>query len=79
MYFLDYLAAFAKVDFGAQGYAANFVLSVFDRDWKPDMTVDEGITLVKKCIFELHTRFLISQPKFFIKIVDKDGTRTLDI
>lgn len=76
---MDHLAAFAKVDFGAQGYCASFVLSVFDRDWKPNMTFDEGIELVKKCIFELHTRFLISQPKFYIKIVDKDGIRVIDI
>ena len=76
---MDYLAAYSKVRFGAQGYAANFVLSIFDRDWKPNMTVEEGIEVIKKCIHELDTRFMIAQPKFFIKIVDKDGIRLLDI
>ena len=68
-----------QVNFGAHGYAANFILSVFDRDWKKGLSVEEGLDLVRKCIHELHTRFMISQPKFFVKIVDKDGTRVLEI
>ena len=79
MYFMDYLASFSKVQFGAQGYAANFLLSVFDREWKAGMTEEEGIAVIKKCIHELHTRFLISQPNFTIKIVDKNGVRKVDI
>lgn len=79
LYFMDYLASFSKVDFGAHGYAANFILSVFDRDWKPNMTVEEALAVVKNCIHELHTRFLISQPNFFIKVVDKDGIRIVTL
>ncbi len=76
---MDYLAAFSKVDFGAHGYAAAFVLSVFDRDWKPNMNLEEGLDVIRKCIYELHSRFLISQPKFIIKVVDKDGTRRVEL
>ena len=76
---MDYLAYLTKANFGAHGYAANFILSVFDRDWTKDMTLDEGLAVVKKCIHELHTRFLISQPNFVIKIVDKDGARLLQV
>jgi 20S proteasome subunit beta 4 len=72
---MDYMASLSKVNFGAHGYAANFILSVFDRDWKPDMTVEEGMEVVRRCIHELKTRFLISQPVFTIKIVDQSGTR----
>ena len=79
MYFMDYLASFSKVQFGAQGYAANFLLSVFDREWKAGMTEEEGLGVIKKCIHELHTRFLISQPNFTVKIVDKNGIRSIDI
>lgn len=61
------------------GYAANFILSVFDRDWRPDMTEAEGMDVIKKCIHELHTRFLISQPNFVIKIVDQTGTRVVKL
>lgn len=79
LYFLDYMAALAKVDYGAHGYAANFILSIFDRDWKKGLTLQEGLEIVKKCIHELHTRFLISQPNFTIKVVDKTGIREVTL
>lgn len=77
LYQMDYMASFAKVNFGAHGYAANFILSVFDRDWKPDMTVEEALEVVRRCIHELKTRYLISQPVFTLKLVDQSGTRSV--
>ncbi len=76
---MDYLAALAKINFSAHGYASNFVISIFDRDWKPNMTLEEGLVIIKKCIHELHTRFLIAQPNFVVKVVDKSGIRVLSI
>ena len=52
---------------------------MFDRDWRPDMTEAEGMEVIKKCIHELHTRFLISQPNFVIKVVDQAGTRVIKL
>jgi 20S proteasome alpha/beta subunit len=52
---------------------------VFDRDWTEDMTLDQGLDVVRKCLHELKTRFLISQPVFVIKVVDKDGTRVVTL
>jgi 20S proteasome subunit beta 4 len=79
LYWMDYLAAMTKVNYGAHGYAANFVLSIFDRDWKKGMNLEQGLDVIRKCINELHTRFLISQPNFTIKVVDANGTRTVTI
>jgi 20S proteasome subunit beta 4 len=76
---MDYLAAMAKVNFSAHGYASNFVLSVLDREWKKGFNLDQAIDVIKKCIHELHTRFLISQPNFVVKVVDLDGTRVVSI
>lgn len=76
---MDYLAALAKVDFGAQGYAANFILSVFDREWRKDMSEQQGLEVIKKCIHELKTRFLISQPEFIVKVVDANGVRVVKL
>ena len=76
---MDYLAALAKVDFGAQGYAANFILSVFDREWHKDMSEQQGLEVIKKCIHELKTRFLISQPEFIVKVVDANGVRVVKL
>jgi 20S proteasome subunit beta 4 len=77
LYWMDYFAALAKVNYGAQGYASNFCLSIMDRDWKEGLTQDQAVTLVEKCIKELGIRFLIAQPNFIIKVINKEGVKTL--
>lgn len=79
LYWMDYLASFTKVKFGAHGYAGAFVSSVFDRDFKENMTEQEGIEVIKKCIHELKSRFLINQPNFTIKLVNKDGIKEIQL
>eukprot|EP00937_MAST-01D_sp_MAST-1D-sp2_P002447 g2447.t1 len=78
LYFCDYLATLHKVPFACHGHASSFLLSIFDREWKPNMKLEEAREVVSKCIAELEKRFLISQPKFVIKVVDKDGVRVVD-
>lgn len=79
LYFLDYLASLQKVNYGAQGYASNFCLSVMDKEYNAYHSVSEeqAVDIVNKCIHELHTRFLISQPNFIVKVIDKDGIRVV--
>jgi len=79
LYWMDYMASLTKVGFGAHGYCANFILSVFDREWKEGLSMEEGMDVVRKCLHELHTRFMISQPKFVIKVVSKEGTKTVQL
>jgi 20S proteasome alpha/beta subunit len=73
LYYLDYLGALHKVKHGAQGYAQYFCSSIFDKEYSDSLTEDEAIKIIEHCIAEIHTRFLISQPNFIIKKVDKDG------
>ncbi len=77
LYFMDYLGSMQKLNFGAQGYAANFTLSIFDREYKEGLTLAEAEEILEKAKKELAVRFLISQPKWIMKVVDKDGVRTL--
>ena len=77
LYFIDYLASMQKLDKGAHGYAGFFCNSLLDAHWKPGMTEAEGLALMDLCCAELARRFMIRMPNFIIKIVDKDGTRTL--
>ena len=79
LYFCDYMASLHKVPFGAHGYCSNFCLSIFDREWKADLTLEEGLEIVRKCKAELAARFLIAQPKFLVKIADADGVRTMEL
>jgi 20S proteasome subunit beta 4 len=48
LYFMDYMASLIKVDKAAHGYCSYFILSVMDKYWKPNMTLDEGIDLITK-------------------------------
>ena len=77
LYYIDYLASNNNVNFGAHGYISSFILSIFDKEWHPDLTPDEGLDLIKKCIKEIHTRFMISLPDFTIKLVDEAGIKHL--
>ncbi|KAL7530679.1 hypothetical protein ACHAWF_006476 [Thalassiosira exigua] len=77
LYVMDYLGSCMKAKFGAQGYASNFTLSIMDRDWDEGMTEDQAVKIVEKCIRELKMRFLINQSNFIIKVIDKEGVRTL--
>ena len=73
MYWMDYLGCLQQVTKGAHGYAAYFVNSVLDNNFKQDMTLEEGVAAMKKCIVELRTRFIINQPNYLAKVVTKDG------
>jgi 20S proteasome alpha/beta subunit len=73
LYHLDYMGTLHKVNFGAQGYAAYFTLSIMDRQYKESFSEQEAITMVENCIKEMQKRFLLQQPNYMIKKVDKDG------
>lgn len=75
LYFMDYLAALEKVNFGSHGYASNFCLSIMDKEYRDDLSEEDALKIIDYCIHEIHTRFLISQPNFMVKVIDKDGVR----
>ena len=76
LYFMDYLASLHELPRCAHGYAAHFTLGLLDRFYKRDLTEAEGIHIIRQCISELETRFLINRTGFVIKIVDKVCTHS---
>lgn len=79
MYFIDYLASMQKLDKAAHGYCGFFVNSLLDAHWKPGMTEAEALNLMGLCAAEMKRRFTISMPKWLIKVVDKNGTRVVEM
>ena len=79
LYWMDYLGTLQQVQKGAHGYAGYFVNSVLDNNYKSDMTLEDGIAAMKKCILELRTRFIMNQPNFIAKVVTKDGVQTMSL
>ncbi|KAL9655514.1 hypothetical protein ABK040_002181 [Willaertia magna] len=79
LYFIDYLSSIQEVKFGAHGYGSYFSLSILDKYYKDDMNVHEALDLLRRCISEIQKRLLLSTPTFIVKIVDKNGSREIDL
>ncbi|KAJ8940126.1 hypothetical protein NQ314_010835 [Rhamnusium bicolor] len=48
LYYLDYLASAASVDYAAHGYGGYFSLSIMDRNYVKSLNKDQGYELLKK-------------------------------
>lgn len=79
LYWIDYLGTMATVPFAAHGYGSFFCLSTLDRYHRPDMDLEEGLSLLRRCIDELKKRFIIDLGTWKVKVVDRDGTRTVEL
>lgn len=77
LYYMDYLASMHKVKYGAHGYSSFFVLSIMDKEYKEDMSLEEAQQLLEHCFAEIGVRFMVNSSKFILKVVDADGTRTV--
>lgn len=53
LYYMDHLASMNKLPFAVHGYGSFFSLSIFDRYYKPDLSVDEAYELINKCVKEV--------------------------
>ncbi|KAI9322460.1 nucleophile aminohydrolase [Dichotomocladium elegans] len=79
LFWIDYLGAMASLPYGAQGYGAYFCTSLMDRYHHSDMNLEEGLDLLRKCIQELKTRFIVNLPKFLVKVITKEGVRDIEL
>ena len=78
LYYMDYLSSLAKAPFAAHGYGAYLTLSILDRHYRPDLTRDEALDLLKKCVEELNRRFILNLPSFNVRLIDKEGIHDLE-
>lgn len=54
-----------------------FTMSLFDKMWHPDVTVDEAVAMMEAGITEVKKRLVVAPPHYIIKVVDKDGIRVV--
>lgn len=59
LYWIDYLGTMKEVPFAAHGYGSYFCLSTLDRYHEPEQNWEHGLDVLKRCISELQTRFII--------------------
>lgn len=67
LYWIDYLGTLGVVPYAAHGYGAYFALSTMDRWHKPDMNLEEGLELLRKCVDELEKRFIVNLGDFTVR------------
>ncbi len=79
LYYLDYMGAMHKIQHGAQGYSAYYALSMFDKMYKPELTLDEAKEIIKAIVKELDTRFPMQFGPMKCKVADKDGIREIEL
>lgn len=62
---VDYLGnGLADQPYLFRGFSGKFCYSILDRMYKPDMTEEEGITVLKKCLCEVKRRFIANLSSF---------------
>lgn len=77
LYYMDYLASIAKVDYAAHGYGGFFSLSIMDRNYLKNLSKQQGYELLKKCVKEVQKRLIINLPNFKVQCIDKDGIQDM--
>lgn len=77
LYWLDYLGSVIETSKAAHGYAEFLVSSVMDTLQTAEMTEEEGLKVLEKCLVSMRQRFVMSQTSFTIKVVRKDGIRVI--
>ena len=60
LHYLDYLASSVSVPFAAHGYGSYFVLSLLDRWHRPDLTEEDAVALLRKCMAEVRFAAIFS-------------------
>jgi len=78
LFWLDPYGSLQKVQYGAHGHGANFMLSILDQSYQPDLSQEEAIQIVRDCFDQLRIRYVINTPQPpCIKCIDKDGCRLI--
>lgn len=79
LYQIDYLGTKVELPYAAHGYSGFYTFSLLDHHYRPDMTTEEGLKLLKLCVEELERRMPVDFKGVLVKVVDKDGVREVDL
>lgn len=44
------------------------MLSMWDKLWRPDLTEDEALELMRKAVAEVRARLVVAPPKYLVKV-----------
>ena len=74
LYWLDEYGSLQQIQYGSHGYGSNFILSMLDQGYKPNMSKEDATQLLLNCFQQLRTRYIINSPQPpCIKCIDSNG------
>lgn len=78
LYWCDYLATLAEVPYAAHGYAQYYCLSTLDKHHHPDISLEQGLKILRMCTDELRRRLPIDFKGLEVTVIDGNGTRKVE-
>ena len=78
LYWMDYLASLAPVPYAAHGYAQYYCLSTLDKHHHPDMSLEQGLKVLRMCADELRRRMPIDFKGLEVKVITAEGVKKID-
>lgn len=76
--FIDSKGASQSLNYSGQGVGHSISMGIFHSMWKPDLSIEDGLTMVRRCIKEIQSRLIVNFRQFEIFLVDKNGVRKLE-
>lgn len=78
LYYLDYLGTMEEIPFACHGYGASFATAILDEQYREDLTPQQAVNLMQKCVDEVKHRLVMSSGFFTTKCVTANGIETID-
>lgn len=78
LYWIDYLGSMVDMPFAIHGYGSYFCLGLLDKQWRSGMDKAEVLELLKQCMRELRTRFIVNLPTFAVRIISCQGVEQIN-
>lgn len=75
LYQIDYLGTKIDLPYAAHGYTGFYTFSLLDHHYRKDMTIEDGLKLLRQCVEELQKRMPVDFKGVIVKVIDKDGVR----
>lgn len=76
---IDSYGAMWEAEYACLGYAQYFLYGILDRNWKPEITLDEALNIAKLCIKALKEKFILGETLYSIRVVSEEGIKDVPI
>ncbi|KAF7683441.1 putative proteasome subunit beta type-4 [Astathelohania contejeani] len=79
LYAMDIYGAIYSDKYASVGYSSYFTYGILDQEYHSDLTQEEAINIIQKCVNVMKERFVLDLSKFMVKIVTNSGIETRTI